>query len=452
MTTTDQTLDAAPSADTEVLDAPAATTIAEFSASEEGLAALRKELAGVEFDVSTVAGDKAARAARLRCVQIRSAVKTAYENWNRPMLATQRAMRARMGEIETEVKAIEDPIDAQIKAEEQRKADIKAAKEAAERERLQAIQTRINLITNFAAAAAGLPAAEIDVLRQRLAEMPLTEELYEHRAGEATLLAGEVAEKLDQMHAAAVAAEAEAKRLADERAAFEEQRRQEEARAAEALRQQEAELAAERARLDAQRREQEERAAQAQRQEEARQTAARAEQKRLDDEAAERRRKEEAALACTRAALSKIQAIQGMVVLAGQHSSTGNLQAIRDDLAEVKAWEPTADAYGDMLDAAVQAKGSASAEISRILDAAEAREIEAQAERDAAAAQRAEQESRQRAEAEARARRERADFLAVGPGADEILRVLAHHFTAEPQHVVAWLRAIDLEALATPAP
>src|SRR6478609_8474083 len=105
----------------EVLDAPAAIT--EYNAVQKGLAELRKDLAGVQFDVTTTAGDKAARAARSRCVSIRTSADAAYEGWNKPMLAKQREMRGILASIKDEVKAVEDPIDAQIKAEEARKAE-----------------------------------------------------------------------------------------------------------------------------------------------------------------------------------------------------------------------------------------------------------------------------------------------------------------------------------------
>ena len=248
----------------EILDKPA--RIAEFDAVETGLSELRNELAGVQFDVTTTAGDKAARAARSRCVSIRTSADAAYEGWNKPMLAKQREMRAILSKIKDAVKEVEEPIDAQIKAEEARRAAIKAAKEEADRARQQAIQDRITALSQFPMRALGQDAAGVAAILATVAELPITTEFYEHRTGEAMQLHAEVAAKLEQMHAAALAQEQEAARIAAERAA----------------------LAKEQAALKA-----------AQEAEAARQEAARAEQRRQEEaaEAAARQREEEAAAA-----------------------------------------------------------------------------------------------------------------------------------------------------------
>jgi len=297
----------------EILDAPAALT--EFNAVQKGLAELRKDLAGVQFDVSTTAGDKAARAARSRCVSIRTSADAAYEGWNKPMLAKQREMRAILANIKDEVKAVEEPIDAQIKAEEQRKAEIKAAKEAAEVARAKAIQDRLDHIRDFATNAMGLSSAKIEAMRDTLAEFPLTTELYEHRAGEAMQLHTEVVAKLEQMRSAALAQEKEAVRLAEERAALERQRQEQEA---EAKRQREAEAARLKAEREAFEKEQAEARAkqkaeqdrlEAERRDEiVRQEKARAEQQARDDAAAaELKRQQDEAAAALRAQQEEIE-------------------------------------------------------------------------------------------------------------------------------------------------
>lgn len=285
----------------EVLDAPAA--LVEFTPVQQGLAELRKEMEGVQFDVTTTAGDKAARAARAKCVTIRTSAKKVYETWNAPMLEKQRAMRELVATITTEVEKIESPIDAQIKAEEARKAAIKAAKEAAELARAKAIQTRINAIGQYPVQAAGKSAADIAALLAAVAELPITTQLYEHRAGEAMALQADTATKLEQMHGAALAQEAEAARLAEERAALERQRQEQEAAAAAARKAEDERLAKERAELaEQQRRLQAERDA-----ENARQEAARAEQARKDAAAAaELKRQQDAAAAVLRAQQEEI--------------------------------------------------------------------------------------------------------------------------------------------------
>lgn len=280
----------------EILDAPAA--IVEFNAVQKGLAELRHELAGVQFDVTTTAGDKAARAARARCVSIRTSADAAYEGWNKPMLAKQREMRAILAKIKDEVKAVEEPIDAQIKAEEARKAEIRAAKEAAELARQQAIQSRINAISQYPVQAAGKSAADIAALLAAVAELPITTELYEHRAGEAMALQADTVAKLEQMHSAALAQEQEAARLAKERAELEEQQRRLQAeRDAENARQEAAR--AEQARKDA------EAAAALKRQQDEAAAALRAQQEEIDRQ---RREFEEQQVAARRAEQERAEA------------------------------------------------------------------------------------------------------------------------------------------------
>ncbi|CUI55847.1 hypothetical protein [Achromobacter xylosoxidans] len=281
----------------EILDAPAA--IVEFNAVQKGLAELRHELAGVQFDVTTTAGDKAARAARARCVSIRTSADAAYEGWNKPMLAKQREMRAILAKIKDEVKAVEEPIDAQIKAEEARKAEIRAAKEAAELARQQAIQSRINAISQYPVQAAGKSAADIAALLAAVAELPITTELYEHRAGEAMALQADTVAKLEQMHSAALAQEQEAARLAAERAELERQRLEQEAAAAAARKAEDERLAKERAEFEEQqvaaRRAEQERAEAEARAQQEKEAAARAEAEAAERERlAEQARREEA--------------------------------------------------------------------------------------------------------------------------------------------------------------
>ncbi|MFY4004927.1 hypothetical protein [Achromobacter denitrificans] len=378
---------------TEVLDAPAA--LAEFNPVQKGLAELRKELAGVQFDVTTTAGDKAARAARSRCVSIRTSADAAYEGWNRPMLDKQREMRAILAKIKGEVKAIEDPIDAQIKAEETRKAEIRAAKEAAELARQKLIQGRITALHAFPMLALNKDAAGIAEVLTRAADLPITTELYEHRAGEAMQLHAEVVAKLEQMHGAALAQEQEAARLAAERAELERQRLEQEAAAAAARKAEDERLAKERAELEEQQRQlKKERDA-----ENARQEAARAEQARKDAEAA--------------AALKR-----------QQDEAAAALRAQQDEI--------------DRQRREFEAQQAAARRAEQ-----EKAEAEARAQQEKEAAARAEAERAERARQEEAARRERENFEKVGPGPTAIAHAVAESFGVDVQVAVAWLKEFD---------
>ena len=436
----------------EVLDAPAA--LAEFNPVQKGLAELRKELKGVQFDVTTTAGDKAARAARAKCVTIRTSAKKVYEEWNAPMLEKQRAMRALVTTITAEVEKIELPIDAQIKAEEQRRAEIKAAKEAAELARQQAIQERLDHIRDFATSAAGLSSAKIAAMRETLAEFPLTTELYEHRAGGALQLHAEVMSKLEQMHDAALAQEQEAERLAAERAELERQRLEQEAAAQRQREAEAAQLAKERAELEEQQRQ-----LQAARDEEnARQEPARADQARKDAEpAAALKRQQDDAAAALQAqqeaaqkmemAMQEIQGIQQQVAIAisgrlGVRKG-GTTECIRDTLAETEAWPIDPERFGMLTSAAQAAKDSAIAEMQRLLADAERKEAAAREQQEKEAAARDEAERAEQARRDEAARRERENFEKVGPGATAIAHAVAESFDVDVQVAVAWLKEFD---------
>jgi hypothetical protein len=216
----------------EVLDAP--SKIVELTAVEKGLAELRADLAGVQFDVTTTVGDKAARAAVARCVSIRTGADSAYEQWNKPMLAKQRDMRGQVSTIKDAVLEIEQPIKAQIKAQEAVKAAEKAERDRIEAERVAAAQRQIDVISHFAVLAATSDAAGIQELHDKLAEIEPSLEVFGNRAGEAIQARDKTLSTLAGLHAAAVAREEAARVLAEQQ----EQLRQ--AQVAQAKREQEA--------------------------------------------------------------------------------------------------------------------------------------------------------------------------------------------------------------------
>lgn len=216
----------------EILDAP--VKLVEYGIVETGLAELRKDLAGVQFDVTTTEGNKAARAARQRCVSIRTSADTAYSDWNKPMLEKQRAMRAKLGEIKEAVKEVEEPIDAQIKAEEQRKAEEKAKREAEAAAQQKELQDRIDAIKFASSLCAGQNSEALAGAIKGLQATSITLDEYGGRAGEAEVAKRNALAQLEEMHAAAVAHEAEQAKLAKERAKLAEQQAEQKRRDAEA--------------------------------------------------------------------------------------------------------------------------------------------------------------------------------------------------------------------------
>jgi len=165
----------------------------------------------------------------------------------------------------------------------------KAAKEAAERERVAGIRARINRLQQLPVECVGMGAEEI-AAKLRAVESAVIDDAFAEFKGEAELARDAVVEKLNTMHRAAVAASEEAQRLAAERAELDRRQREEEERLA-------AERAAQEARLKAEREQQErelaeQRATQAEADRIARE-AREAEERRLAEQRAELQRQQD---------------------------------------------------------------------------------------------------------------------------------------------------------------
>ena len=293
------------------------TTIAEYTATEAALADLRNRYADVVYDVSTGKGMAEAKKGRAEIREHRVALEKERVRIKAPALERCRQIDSEAKRITGELIALEEPIDAIIKKEEDRKAQAKAAAEQAERERIAEINARFADIRGRPLAAVGATADEIlqqiesaeaidpttfpDDMKaaaeyeKRLAVTALRAALDKRRAddAEAEKIKAERAE-LERLRAEAEAVQAEKDRLAQmerDRLAAEQRAVEEKARA---------ERAAEQARIDAeraeaQRKEDEARAAAAEklRQE---QEAAAAERAKLeaDKKAAAKREREQA--------------------------------------------------------------------------------------------------------------------------------------------------------------
>lgn len=236
----------------------------EYSQTEAALAELRQRYADVAWDLTTTKGDKEARAARKELVSLRTALEAKRQELKAPALERSRLIDAEAARIKAEIEALEKPIDAQIKADEARRE--RERQEKAEREALRVAkhQAAIQAIRSIPVDALGSGSERLRNVIQSLEGTIYGEELEEFQpiAERARL------DSLDQLRALLVkaeAAEAEAKRLAEERAELERQRaeharlaaeaaeaqRAAEAAAAEQRRQQEAEAAAARAKIEA---------------------------------------------------------------------------------------------------------------------------------------------------------------------------------------------------------
>ena len=219
-----------------------------YGATEAALAALRQQYQGVQYDLTTTSGDKAARAARLQLVTLRTGLEKRRKEFKAPAIEFGKLIDAEAARITTEIMALENPIDAQIKADEQRRAEERAAREKAEAERKAKMQAGVDGMAGFIRQAQqpGMTAARLASGISVLEGLTFPAEQWQEYHAAAVKAHAEALEYLRTAHAGAVEREAEAARLAAERADLERQReeqRQEQARIdAEAARLKDAEM------------------------------------------------------------------------------------------------------------------------------------------------------------------------------------------------------------------
>lgn len=292
------------------------TEIAEYSQTAAALSDLRHRYSGVAFNVTTTKGMDEAKKARQEVKGYRTALEAKRKEIKAPALESCRLIDEEAKTITAALLELEEPIDAQIKAEEARKEAERAAKAEAERQRIARHQAVILYLRGIPADVASASADKVLAALNELEALDITSSLEEFQ-GQAQQTKDESLAKLREMHAAAVAheaeqarikaeQEAEAARIAAERAELARLRAEQEARDREAAAALEVERAAQEAELRKQREAQEaelraQREAQAKADAEAA-AARRAEESRLAAERAELRRQQEESAAAQRAA------------------------------------------------------------------------------------------------------------------------------------------------------
>ena len=267
--------------------------IKEYTKTEAALADLRSRYDGIVWQVATTKGMDEAKKARAEVRGYRTDLEKLRQEIKAPALERCRLIDDEAKRITAELRSIEDPIDAVIKAEEERKDAEKAERERIEAERVAAIRAKI-------AAIVALPSKHVMTVSDELLsvidmmEEPTLDEFAEF-TGEALHAFGATYEQMQQLAFAAAKREFEAARLEAERKALAEAQAKAEAEAAEQRRIEAEKLAAERAELDRQRREQEAAAAAAKAEQDRMQAEFRAEieRKRAEHEAVLAKEREE---------------------------------------------------------------------------------------------------------------------------------------------------------------
>lgn len=276
-----------------------ATEIAEYNETALALAGLRQKYESAVFAVTTTAGMREAIEARRELRETRVALDKRRKEIKEPALRRCQLIDSEAKRITSEIESLEDPIDAQIKAEETRKEREKQERERKLIEQANKYQLAIALPSECLIRAIGLPSALITELADTLLAAQPLEEWMTPEQREAITGAFESAHaKLIEMLDAAAKREAEAAELASQRAEIERQQRELAEAQAKTLAAQEAAARAEREAQEAKTRADREAAEREAAAIRAKEEAAKAEQLRIERdarEAAERESKEAAA-------------------------------------------------------------------------------------------------------------------------------------------------------------
>lgn len=269
--------------------------IKEYSATEKGLAQLREELDRVVFDVSSKKGLADAKAARAQLRSLRTTLEQKRKDLKAPALERCRLIDDEAKRITAEIEKLEDPIDAQIKAQEERVEQEREAKRLAEKNRVDMIQARIAELRApiVLAQAPKVTAAQIAEMIAALDARVIEDMTFEEFVGQAEGAKEATLDALRGMHATAIEREAEAKRIEEERAELAQLRADQEKRDAAAKAERERLEAESRARAEEEARKIREQAAAEAAERRRKEDAERAERQRIEDEERARREAEE---------------------------------------------------------------------------------------------------------------------------------------------------------------
>lgn len=217
-----------------------------LSRTEAGLAKLRADLATKTYDLTTAAGNRDARVDRRRCVKLRAGVEKVRADLLSPVLEFTRKVNAEAKRITAEIAAIENPLDAAIKADAERRERERKAREEAEAQRLAGLRALVDKI--MAGFVVGIDTWPVDKIHADLCDLAASE-CSPELADVEPYFAFEKAGALVAMSAALRSAQEKA--AAEALAALEERDRREREREREELQKTRSELAAMQARLDA---------------------------------------------------------------------------------------------------------------------------------------------------------------------------------------------------------
>lgn len=169
-------------------------------------------------DLSTVAGDKDARAKRALCVACRTGAKKVRLKALEPLKAIEKVLIKMEQDIEQEVRSVEEPLDSAIKIEEDRKEQEKIVKAQAEAIRVQKIQDLLSVFRGWPSAMIGATSAEIQDKIARCEKSVIKEETFQEFAKDAQASKTASIAQLQQLLASTLEQEQKSKELETARA------------------------------------------------------------------------------------------------------------------------------------------------------------------------------------------------------------------------------------------
>jgi colicin import membrane protein len=187
---------------------------------KDQLAAAIDSVRAIDYDITTTVGMAIAVKCRATFRDLRTDTDKLRKERKAPMLKIGKLLESGCDDLIERVSPLEEMFDADIKAEEVRKAEAKAAKEKAEQERVDAIYALIDAIRIQPAQAVGSTSEQLTALLAEAGAREITTEEFSTLAPQAQVALDAVTVELQTMLAAAIereriAAEAEAARIAE---------------------------------------------------------------------------------------------------------------------------------------------------------------------------------------------------------------------------------------------
>lgn len=200
------------------------------------IATLDEKYANTHYDLTTTKGMAVAKIARAELRGLRVRLEEARKEEKADVLERGRYIDGMARTLQEAILKHEEPLDEQIKAEEDRKEKERKARMEVEAARVTAIQKKIDNFRNAAAGLTNSPSAEIQAALTLLKSTEVTEPEYQEFTAVAQGIREGAIASVERLLANTLKREEEEARLQAEREALEKRRKEQEAREKEAER------------------------------------------------------------------------------------------------------------------------------------------------------------------------------------------------------------------------